>query len=106
MENSEDPPAAAVAVAAGAALLDRERDNWENHIDLGELSMEDPWRCVLGQLYGLYSTGLLHLFGDGWEAVSHGFEVRPGCYTYEDLERAWVAEIACRCWPPPPGLSG
>lgn len=38
-------------VERGAALLDVEEKGWEQKIDLDSLNLQDPCRCVLGQLF-------------------------------------------------------
>lgn len=45
-------------VEAGIDLLDREYPQWHFAINLESLDLKDSESCVLGQLYGLYSTGL------------------------------------------------
>lgn len=51
-------------VANGAALLDEKKPGWRDKINLEELDISDPSRCVVGQLYqgrGGYLHGLSDL---------------------------------------------
>lgn len=99
--------------ARGAALLDEKNPGWADRIDLSALSMGNPDRCILGQLYGGFLTALVALdmpcqctcFGESLpenDATSLGFEV--GCTArrssedraYAWLENAWRDEILSR----------
>jgi hypothetical protein len=42
----------------GIAVLDRIKPGWREQIDLSTLWMGSCVRCILGQLFGDYSTGL------------------------------------------------
>jgi hypothetical protein len=55
---SKAPASIQDRVRAGAALLDKERPGWRDQISPAELDISCSWRCVLGQLYGSYTTGL------------------------------------------------
>lgn len=90
-------------VARGAELLDEKRPGWFEGISLRALAIESMSNCVLGQVYGGYFFGLVHLFGetsgsdeDRW---SHGFTVAPhhpnvgGIRGYELLGKAWREAI-------------
>ncbi len=79
-------------VLRGAVILDNYfgKQDWRSEINLDKLVMEDPFRCVLGQLFGDYTTAL-HKLGlafvpDGtsprWEA---GFST--DAWDNEDWER-------------------
>ena len=50
-------------VMKGAALLDEKVPDWRGRVNVTVLNLADPWRCVLGQVFGLYSTGAAELFG-------------------------------------------
>lgn len=82
-------------VAAGAALLDRERPGWWEEVDTERLRMASCWRCILGQLCGYFYDGVRQLFGDEGRQLSldHGF-YEP--YRIHDLDRLWLAAIAER----------
>jgi hypothetical protein len=42
----------------GAALLDRKCPNWHEEIDLSRLDLSCTENCILGQLYGGFTTGV------------------------------------------------
>lgn len=52
---------AQVKVRRGALLLDRHLQNWRDVLDLEALDMNDAQSCVLGQLFGSYTRGLVLL---------------------------------------------
>ena len=39
-------------VTKGRELLDEQMPNWCDSVDLEELNLDSPWKCVLGQVYG------------------------------------------------------
>jgi hypothetical protein len=95
------------AVARGADFLDRTitAPEWRPQIDLAELNLASPYRCVLGQLYGNYSDGLQRL-GVSGRAVDLGFSTgaigasclccisRGEMRAWEALTTAWLLELA------------
>ena len=96
-------------VAAGALLLDEERQGWYNEIKLDSLDMsigakswndtsDVPCGCILMQLYGSYGEGKTELAIGGPEAEELGFEAMdvPLNEEYEVLGEAWVAVITER----------
>lgn len=51
----------------GAALLDQLRPGWAAAIDTARLDLASSYNCILGQLFGSFCNGYLHLlkhFGD------------------------------------------
>lgn len=48
-------------VAAGVKLLDKLCPGWQLTIDVPELDISSPSRCVLGQVFGAYTEGLDYL---------------------------------------------
>lgn len=100
-------------VKAGAEVLDAEDERWWLKIDLQDLDVTSYHHCVLGQLYGDYSTGLDILYKgelahyDEW-AVAHGFDAKQKLVEHEDgglvsnaeeydaLTRLWADEINVR----------
>lgn len=50
-----------VDIHEAADFLDSEVPNWSEQIDTEKLNMLEARRCILGQLYGDYTTGLLAL---------------------------------------------
>ena len=95
------------------------REDWERYINLDDLEMWHPSRCIIGQMspvisepedkedygYGTALKALDRAFGtnvseddEEYETWSHhhGFEAGPGFFTFEDLRRAWRDEIQGR----------
>jgi hypothetical protein len=88
--------------AVGAALLDAEVPGWAKRIELEELDLGSPHRCVLGQLYGSYARGLSAV-GLGWlrgtrdGSRERGFTAYPSeGDTFAELTAAWRGEVAAR----------
>jgi hypothetical protein len=91
--------------AAGAALLDA-RGPWADRIDLVRLDMASCRDCVLGQLYGWYSSGRAALDLSTSAAELYGFvftcdaDDSDDCVScgpqYPLLTEAWRDEIASR----------
>jgi hypothetical protein len=77
----------------GASLLDRLCPGWDGLIDLDELDVDDPGRCVLGQLYGGYDEGLFEIDMEAVDMaprVAHGFTLdSPDAAKMGDLTAAW-----------------
>ena len=90
-------------VTRGAAYLDHVHPGWHNHIDVGRLKLHDGCGCILGQLCGDYTIGIMAL-GLVTEAVPRGFSLRCDDLSprmsrpanYQPLQDAWVAAIAAR----------
>ena len=61
-------------VAQGVALLDRVAPGWVDRINVDTLDVSHGGRCVLGQLYGLYTDGLGKLGLTTQQAADHGFQ--------------------------------
>lgn len=86
-------------VAKGAALLDAQRPGWAQRIDIGTLDISKGCKCVLGQVFGGYSTGYVALFGPdmmaGVEGVhEYGFCGHAPSGDYRLLQDAWI-EVIC-----------
>lgn len=94
-------------VKAGARLLDNTRNDWYLTIDTKKLDLADCNRCILGQIFGSFVTGLKVLqvdpckggypeeaVGDylGFNAVTFG-EDDP---LWDELAELWIAEIEQR----------
>lgn len=108
-------------IKRGAALLDKERPGWRDEINLATLDLADDCYCVLGQIFGRYSSGLFAIWGierrihcsewagssDLQTVVDHGFSIEPDL-EYSDnpvdlalprsrkwrlLQEAWVTEL-------------
>lgn len=64
-------------VDKGAKLLDVEVDDWRERINPDELWLESPMKCVLGQVFSSYSSGMEALgidITDDVTTVEFGFE--------------------------------
>jgi len=68
--------------------------SWVNEIDLARLDTENPYRCILGQLFGDYGTGRSTLgigFDNGGE---YGFDAPDMTdRQYEALDKRWTEKI-------------
>jgi hypothetical protein len=80
-------------VDAGVKCLDEFHPDWRGKIDLSRLSMSSCYRCVLGQLFDRYSTGVVELARGERFAGSHGFTVWYGTDTWADLQTEWEKRI-------------
>jgi hypothetical protein len=81
---------AAERVERGAAFLDGVFPCWYRFIDLDVLNLENPELCILGQLYGRYSTGTrdLYLDTDIERVVSYGLNFYGLIFpTYNDYRK-------------------
>lgn len=78
-------------VAAGVAFLDRQVPGWVDRIDVDNLNVASPVNCVLGQLYGMYSSGISALGLDQDQAAALGFQVEVTGDSFSDFVRALVA---------------
>lgn len=87
-------------VEQGIELLDKVDTRWRDKIDLEELDLGDTGKCVLGQVYGDWWSGVTFLFDEGNmtdipystnlrdASVEYGFE-KDESVSYQQLERAW-----------------
>lgn len=86
-------------VQAGVKFLDmRLGPDWPNKIDPEKLRMGDSALCVLGQMYGSYSTGIAELgLLNPIDCGQLGFLV-DGCeeISYRYLNAAWTEAILKR----------
>lgn len=86
-------------VKKGAALLDDRCPGWATIINLETLTMSSVQKCVLGQVFGNFATGLsiLCLKDDGYGA-NHGFVCRGklGNCSCNLLRQLWLTEIQVR----------
>lgn len=51
------------SIKEAVALLDKVDSGWRKKVNLSKLAMDEPFNCILGQLYGSYETGMIKLFG-------------------------------------------
>ncbi len=84
----------ATGVGRGIELLDQHVPGWHRQLRVADLDIDDPWRCVLGQLFGSYLDGkeALDINGDG---PRYGF---AGADPDEDrlLTRMWTIVVRVR----------
>lgn len=93
-------------VKLGAQLLDVSYPGWETSIDLNILNQGDMERCVLGQFFGHYTSGLDRLDLMAQPDWLFGFSASPkvggaASYLYENYElfrltRAWKRYIKAK----------
>src|SRR5215470_6720697 len=93
-------------VAKGAAVLDAVRPYWWREIDHKNLLMDDGCSCILGQIYGEYTKGVLFLrqsssLSVGRYGVVFGFslseaESEETPEEWATLEALWKEEIITR----------
>lgn len=81
-------------VECGINLLDADRPGWWMDVDTDVLDIDDLYRCVLGQVYGGFTTGLvaLSLYAGGY---SQGFN-RSSLQPVGPLNQEWVKRIKAR----------
>ena len=81
-------------VQRGTAVLDQTDQKWFEKINLQTLVMVSQQKCILGQLYGWYGTGLgrLNIVGRG---VEYGFSSNNAFGLWR-LERNWNKVIRSR----------
>ena len=85
-------------IRVGAELLDTQRPGWEHELALDRLDLSDCQECVLGQLYGSYSSGKDAL--DLAYGYKHGFTIEGVHYSrvakWSSLTLAWQRFVARR----------
>jgi hypothetical protein len=84
------PRDVAALVELAATRLDRAVPGWHDRLDWATLDLDDPRRCVLGQLYGDYHEGLHRLYG---RPPHHRDAYAFTSYVDEDL---WYAAATAR----------
>jgi len=88
-------------VLRGARLLDKKYPGWEKKISLPELDLNSCEVCVLGQLYGIYETGLGQVFedgdrSDGFKRYHYGFSDLGTKDRMRHLTQVWGRLILSR----------
>lgn len=96
-------------VARGAAYLDGVAPQWWRRIDVGTLNLSGCYACVLAQTYGMEYCDAASRAGVRWywndeselpvQAQRLGFFALDVARDWEDLQDAWIAEIARRRHP-------
>lgn len=80
-------------VQRGINLLDADRPGWWIDVDTDILDIDDLYRCVLGQVYGNFTTGLVALSLAG--GYGEGFN-RSSLQPVGALNQEWVKRIKAR----------
>jgi hypothetical protein len=82
------------------AILDEKRPGWRDEIDVEKLDFNSIRNCVLGQLYGSYTQGLVDIgypnATEAWQ-IDHAVELpHEGSWfriEYKPLTEAWKKEL-------------
>lgn len=62
-------------IQRGIAFLEEKAPaGWRERMNLKELDINDPFRCVLAQAFGSYGVGIRVV--PEWRGVGHGFDTR------------------------------
>ena len=104
----------ATRVQRGIKLLDEQRPNWCDKINLQRLDLHSPYLCVLGQVFGTVKQGKMptaRLASSGVpgfdkgkdilnlthpETVSYGFNTENE-QAFQRLTKTWVEAILEHC---------
>lgn len=78
-------------VAQEAMRLDRLTPDWHDRINTETLDLDCIFNCVLGQLYGSWSTGFFRMYDDANQRGEH-FEGDVYCDS-EPYRNDWLREI-------------
>ena len=79
-------------VLRGVALLDEKVPNWRDRVKKDRLQMWDCFYCVLGQLFGYYSTGLKALNITTDDGYNLGFHAKTKAKQGK-LEKLWKEQL-------------
>lgn len=83
-------------VQAGIRLLDAREPHWREKIRLRGLRLDHYRRCVLGQVFGRYNSGIVALGLNG-NAADFGFYAYEPRWTsvdeYAALDTAWKSAL-------------
>ena len=82
------------AIWRGTGFLDARVPGWRDKINLKKLDLSSPQFCVLGEIYGYYSTGIDSLFSEGGNPCDYGFELpeKRGAEKASTVYRRMTAE--------------
>jgi hypothetical protein len=95
-------------VEQGALLLDHRKPSWARLINVNDLDMSDPRRCILGQIYGhaeagLRALGFVPIYSpEAFQLeIVHGFNVHHTWHPddperWDILTALWRKEIKSR----------
>lgn len=77
-------------IKAGVKLLDSHQPDWRKKVDPKKLDLLHHDNCILGQVYGGFSTGARAL-GIWGRSIEFGFN--SWSFEADELERLWLAEL-------------
>lgn len=85
-------------VANGVRLLNSDVTNWRSEINKHTFDIKSAKNCILGQLFGSFSQGLIDLEISNDTAVECGFDLFDlGRHrlkdSYDALQEAWLAVL-------------
>jgi hypothetical protein len=89
-------------VARGVKLLDRRVPEWHKKVKSENLDISNDEECVLGQIFGHYTTGFGKLVLESEEAVECGFYSQESldldlkAVEYRELTRCWKEVLIAR----------
>lgn len=89
-------------VRRGADLLDARKPGWADKVDVNTLDMQSCTMCVLGQVFGDYTEGLVYLGVDGFSLYGtsdrylYGYSDNSSGDRWAFLTGLWQAEVAKR----------
>lgn len=90
------PESLATRVRRGVALLDEKVPGWHQRIDVDRLFITSCERCVLGQLFGLYSRGFDSLRLTMGASLGFDLSGREPESGYATLNRLWRYVVRTR----------
>lgn len=79
-------------ISRGIKWLDEHFPNWRSSVDASTLNMSDPYRCILGQVYGDFDLAHLKLEMTLSQASGMGFYYESGHYQRNDIGYAALTE--------------
>lgn len=93
-------------VSLGAGFLDDAAPGWHRKVDMGAIDLFSARKCVLGQVYGGFVSGLrqsgFRVGQVGWRDIAdYGFAMRPVAWDQmkadaDDLKLAWRLAVETR----------
>ncbi len=80
-------------VRLGISIIETEKPAVLENVDLADLRMHSPCRCVLGQYYSSYSTGIIRLHIDPRLTGDYALDGVEQVDDEEVLDGLWTTEI-------------